>query len=95
MRRIPAKRHKLGSYEINKKSSLCFDDKRFVSKDGIHTRAYFHKDFKKNKKSFHKKDSKRFSWKEKVQKDSHRKKTFKKILIKRRDLRRFSWKEKI
>ena len=44
MRRIQSKRHKLGTYEINKKSLSCFDDKRSVSNDGIHTRAYFHKE---------------------------------------------------
>ena len=44
MRRIQSKRHKLGTYEINKNSLSCFDDKRSVSNDGIHTRAYFHKE---------------------------------------------------
>ena len=34
----------LGTYEINKRLLLCFDDKRF--KDGIHTLAYFHKDLR-------------------------------------------------
>ena len=29
---------------MNKISLSCFDDKRFVLKDGIHTLAYFHKD---------------------------------------------------
>ena len=38
MRRIQAKKH------IDKISLLCFDDKRFVSDDEIHTLAYFHKD---------------------------------------------------
>ena len=47
MRRIQAKNHKLGTYEINKISLSCFDDKRFVLNDGIHTLAYFHKDLKK------------------------------------------------
>ena len=47
MRRIQAKKHKLGTYEINKISISCFDDKRSVSKYGIHTLAYFHKDLKK------------------------------------------------
>ena len=46
MRRIQAKNHKLGTYKINK-ISLCFDDKRFVLKDGIHKLAYFHEDLKK------------------------------------------------
>ena len=47
MRRIQSKKHKLGTYEINKISLLRFDDRRFVLDDGIHTLAYFHKDVKK------------------------------------------------
>ena len=54
MRRIQSKKHKLETYEIDKMSLLCFDDKRFVLDDEIYTRAYFHKDSftkcKKNKK---------------------------------------------
>ena len=46
MRRIQSKKHKLGTYEINKISLSCFDDKRFVLYDGVHTLAYFHKDLK-------------------------------------------------
>ena len=41
MRRIQSKKHKLGTYEINKISLSCFDDKRFVLDDGIHTLASF------------------------------------------------------
>ena len=47
MRRIQAKKHKIGTYEIDKISLSCFDDKRFVLDDGIHTLAYFHKVLKK------------------------------------------------
>ena len=47
MRRIQSKKHKIGTYEINKISLSCFDDKRFVLDDGVHTLAYFHKDLKK------------------------------------------------
>ena len=47
MRRIQGKNHKMGTYEMNKISLSVFDDKRFVSNDGIHTLAYFHKDIKK------------------------------------------------
>ena len=47
MRRIQAKKHKIGTYEIDKISLSCFDDKRFVLNDGIQTLAYFHKDLKK------------------------------------------------
>ena len=44
MKRIQAKKHKIGTYEINKISLSYFDDKRYVLDDGIHTLAYFHKD---------------------------------------------------
>ena len=44
MRRIQSKKHKLGTYEIDKISLSCFDDKRYVLDDGICTLAYFHKD---------------------------------------------------
>ena len=47
MRRIQSKRHKMGTYEINKISLSCFDDKRFVLNNGIYTLAYFYKDLKK------------------------------------------------
>ena len=44
MKRIQSKKHKLGTYEIDKISFSCFDDKRYVLDDGIRTLAYFHKD---------------------------------------------------
>ena len=44
MKRIQAKKHKIGTYEIDKISLSCFDDKRYVLNDGIYTLAYFHKD---------------------------------------------------
>ena len=47
MKRIQGKKHKIGTYKINETSLSCFDDKRFVLVDGIHTLAYFHKDLKK------------------------------------------------
>ena len=43
MERIQSKKHKLGTYEIDKISLSCFDDKRYVLDDGIRTLAYFHK----------------------------------------------------
>ena len=43
MKRIQSKKHKIGTYEINKISLSCFDDKRFDLNDGILTLAYFHK----------------------------------------------------
>ena len=36
MKRIQANKHKIGTYEINKISLSCFDDKRQVLDDGIH-----------------------------------------------------------
>ena len=47
MKRIQSKKYKIGTYQINKISLSCFDNKRFVLDDGIHTLAYFHKDLKK------------------------------------------------
>ena len=47
MKRIQAKKHKIGMYEIDKISLSCFDDKRYELDDGINTLAYFHKDCNK------------------------------------------------
>ena len=47
MKRIQAKKHKIGAYEIDKISFSGFDDKRYVLDDGVNTLAYFHKDCKK------------------------------------------------
>ena len=47
MKRIQAKKHKIGTYEIDKISLSCFDDKRYVLEDGVHTLAYFHEDCNK------------------------------------------------
>ena len=44
MKRIQIKKHKLGTYEIDKISLSCFDNKRYVLDDGTRTLAYFHKD---------------------------------------------------
>ena len=64
-KRIQSKKHKFGTYEIDKISLPCFDDKRYVLDDEIYTLAYFHKDsvtgckeIKKysNKTDFNKKD---------------------------------------
>ena len=50
MKRIQAKKHKIGTYEIDKISLSCFDD-------GLNTLAYFHKDCNKkcdkNKNNHH------------------------------------------
>ena len=47
MRRIQSKKYKSGTYKVNKILLPCFDDKRFVLDDGIHTFAYFHKNLRK------------------------------------------------
>ena len=44
MKKIQAKKYKIGTYEIGKISLSCLDDKRYVLDDVIHTLAYFHKD---------------------------------------------------
>ena len=44
MKRIQSKLHQISTYELNKRSLSCFDDKRYVLNDGINTLAYFHKD---------------------------------------------------
>lgn len=40
MKTIRSDHHQLGSYEINKVSLSCFDDKRFIHDDGITSYAY-------------------------------------------------------
>ena len=42
MKMIRRNNHILGSYEINKISLSCFDDKWYILEDGIYTRAYGH-----------------------------------------------------
>ena len=44
IKRIQSKKHNLGTYEVEKISLSCFDDKRYVLDDGVYTLAYFHKD---------------------------------------------------
>ena len=34
--------HQIKSYEINKVSLSCYDDKRYILEDGIHSYAYGH-----------------------------------------------------
>ena len=48
MKRIQSVLHEIGTYDINKISLSCFDDKRYVLDDGINTLAYFYKDIKKH-----------------------------------------------
>ena len=45
MRKIQSKKHKIGTYEVNKIPLSCFDDKRYIL-HGVHTLAYFYKDLK-------------------------------------------------
>ena len=47
MKGIQSKKHKIGTYEIEKIFLSCFDDKRYVLDDGVNTLAYFHKDCNK------------------------------------------------
>ena len=47
MKRIQAKKQKIGTYEIDKISLSSIDDKRYVLDDGVNTLAYFHKDCNK------------------------------------------------
>ena len=44
MRGIKSKNHNLGTYETNKISLSCFDDKRYILKNGIKTFTSGHKD---------------------------------------------------
>ena len=46
MKTIRSQNHELGSYEINKVSLSCFDDKRYVLEDGVTSYAYGHKNIK-------------------------------------------------
>ena len=47
MKTIRSEKHQLGSYEINKVSLSCFDDKRYILEDGITSFAYGHKNIVK------------------------------------------------
>ena len=47
MNTIRSQNHQLGSYEINKVSLSCFDDKRYILNDGISSYAYGHYNIKK------------------------------------------------
>ena len=40
MRGIKSKNHNIGTYESNKTSSSCYDDKGYILNDGINTLAY-------------------------------------------------------
>ena len=49
MRRIQSKKHKIATYQIDKISLSCFDNKISVLDDGIHVLAYSHKDIDSHK----------------------------------------------
>ena len=42
MKTVRSQKHQLGSYEINKISLSCFDDKRYIHNNGISSYAYGH-----------------------------------------------------
>ena len=44
MKRIQSNLHRIGTYNLNKISLSCFDDKRHILDDGINTFTYFRKD---------------------------------------------------
>ena len=46
MKTIRSQNHQLGSYEINKVSLSCFDDKRYILEDGITSYSYGHYNIK-------------------------------------------------
>ena len=46
MRTIRSECHQIGSYQLNKISLSCFDDKRYTLEDGITSYAYGHKNIK-------------------------------------------------
>ena len=46
MKTIRSEKHELNSYEINKVSLSCYDDKRYIHEDGITSYAYGHKNIK-------------------------------------------------
>ena len=46
MKTIRSQNHELSSYEINKVSLSCFDDKRYIHEDGKTSYAYGHKNIK-------------------------------------------------
>ena len=50
MKRIQSNLHSVGTYDVNKISLSCFNDKRYILDDGINTLGYFHKDIDINQK---------------------------------------------
>ena len=52
MKTIRSQNHQLSSYEINKVSLSCFDDKRYIHEDGITSYAYGHKNINSQKQLY-------------------------------------------
>ena len=50
MKRIQSNSHIVATYDLNKITLSCFDDKRYVLDDGINALAYGHKDIVKQNK---------------------------------------------
>ena len=48
MKTIRSNGHQLGSYEVNKVSLSCFDDKRYIHENGITSYAYGHYKIEEN-----------------------------------------------
>ena len=48
MKTIRSSNHQLSSYEINKVSLSCFDDKRYILTNGIESLAYGHYNISSN-----------------------------------------------
>ena len=46
MKRIQSNLHETGTFDLNKISLSCFDDKTYILDDGINTLAYFHEEIK-------------------------------------------------
>ena len=46
MKRIQGKLHRIGTYDIYKIYLSCFDDKRYILRDGVNSFVYFHKDIR-------------------------------------------------
>jgi len=47
MRLIKSEKHQIGSYVVNKISLSCFDDKRYIHKNGVTSYAYGHNRLRK------------------------------------------------
>ena len=46
MKSIQSKLHRIGTDDVCKITLPCFDDKRYISNDGINSLAYSHKDLR-------------------------------------------------